>query len=189
MKFAETIKTKSDQLNADDFIGKDALIITITKVDCKDSQDQPVAIHYEGDNGKPYKPCLSMRKLIAHAWGVDESKFIGRSLSLYRDASVKWAGENVGGIRINAMSDIDSKLRIALQESKMKRKIIEVEKLEPQVDAKRIKAEKFVESVLSGEKEADEKAVAYLEKDYPDLLEKLNTAKQEEEPEEEWEGV
>ena len=112
MNFADTIKTKSDQLNADDFIGKDDLIITITEVKCNDKQDQPVSIHYKGDNGKPFKPCLSMRKLIAYAWGVDESQFIGRSMTLFRDASVKWAGENVGGIRIKAMSNVESKLSV-----------------------------------------------------------------------------
>ena len=174
MKFSDTIKTKSDQLNADDFIGKDTLQITITKVECKESQDQPVSIHYDGDNGKPFKPCLTMRKVIAHAWGADESAFIGRSLLLYRDPDVKWAGEAVGGIRIKAMSDISEKLRVALQVSKMKRQIIEIEKLEvSKTETKRERAEQFVQDVLDGKKEKSEKAMNMLKSDFPDLYEKL----------------
>jgi hypothetical protein len=172
MNFADTIKTKSDQLNADDFLGKDTMTITITKVECKDSQDQPVAIHYEGGQGKPYKPCLSMRKIIIHAWGGDETKFIGRSLLLYRDPNVKWAGEAVGGIRIKAMSNIPEKLQVALQVSRMKRQIVEIEKLNTK-DPLRERAEKYVNDVLAGSKEKTDEAVEMLKKDFPDLLKKL----------------
>jgi len=128
MDFASTIKSKSDQLNSVDLI--EDKIIKITAVNVS-SNDQPVSIFYEGDEGKPYKPCLSMRRVIGTAWGLDESKFIGRSLQLYNDMSVIWAGEAVGGVRIKAMSHIDSKgLDVTIALNKKKRTKLHIDLLE-----------------------------------------------------------
>ena len=51
---APTIVPKSDQLNSDDLIGRN-LTIKVTQVSIL-AGDQPVAVHYEGDEGKPYTP-------------------------------------------------------------------------------------------------------------------------------------
>lgn len=115
-----TIVPKSDQLNADDLIGQNKTI-TITGVRLCSEPDQPVAVHFEGDNGKPYKPGKSMRRVLVKVWGDDASKFVGRRLTLYRDDSVKFGGMNVGGIRISHMSDIDRDIAMVLTESKAKR--------------------------------------------------------------------
>jgi len=152
MKFSDTIKPKSDQLNADDFVGNETKIITVTKVAVTQSQDQPASIYFEGDNGKPWKPCKTMRKLIGHAWGLDELAFTGRSLELYKDPNVTWGGEQVGGIRIKAMTDLPSgkALRVALQTSKTKRQIYTVEPLQAptsKADKNREKAELFCSNV------------------------------------------
>jgi hypothetical protein len=81
------------------------ITITITGVTVKGGgQEQPVAIHFEGDDGKPYKPCKSMSRVLVSAWGPDSSKYVGRSLTLYCDPKVKWGGMEVGGIRISHMS-------------------------------------------------------------------------------------
>ena len=94
---SSTIIAKSDQLNADDLIGG-PITVTITNVSLTESPDQPLTINYDGDNGRPYKPCKSMRRVLAAAWGNDGSKFIGRRVTLFRDPRVKWAGQEVGGI-------------------------------------------------------------------------------------------
>lgn len=60
---SQTIAPKSDQLNADDLIGR-TMTIKITRVSRMSEPDQPVAIYFEGDSGKPYKPCKSMRRLL-----------------------------------------------------------------------------------------------------------------------------
>jgi hypothetical protein len=106
MDISNTIQPKSDQLNADDLIGK---TLTITVTDVKGSADpqQPVSIHYEGDNGKPYKPCKSMRRVIIAAWESNGKNYIGKRMTLYRDNSVSFGGIQVGGIRISHMSDIN----------------------------------------------------------------------------------
>ncbi len=99
---ATTIEPKSDQLNADDLIGR-TLTIQITKVSKGNTGEQPIDIHFEGDNRKPYKPCKSMRRVMVQVWGRDGAAYVGRSMTIYRDDSVKWGGAEVGGIRISHM--------------------------------------------------------------------------------------
>ncbi len=115
----KAIQPKSDQLNADDLIGctKD---ITITGVNIS-STEQPVSVRFEGDNGKPFKPCKSMCRVMVQCWGPDAKQYTGKSMRLFRDPEVTWAGMKVGGIRISHMSHIDKPMTFALTASKQKR--------------------------------------------------------------------
>jgi hypothetical protein len=124
---AAAIVPRSDQLNSDDLIAG-PITIKITSVSIK-TGEQPIAIFYEGDNGKPYKCCKSMARVMVTAWGADSKQYIGRSMTLYRDPSVKWAGMEVGGIRISHLSDIDSKITMALTATKGSRKPYTVQPL------------------------------------------------------------
>jgi hypothetical protein len=111
---SQFIAAKSDQLNADDLMDAPRTI-TVTKVTASpDAAEQPVSIHYEGDEGKPFKPCKTMRRILVGVWGKDASKYVGRSLTLYRDATVAFGGLQVGGIRISHMSDISEDKTVAL---------------------------------------------------------------------------
>ncbi len=125
-----TIVPKSDQMNADDLLGGQSKTIKITKVSLL-AGEQPVSLNYEGDNGKPYKPCKSMRRVLVNVWGGDGNKYIGRSLTLYRDDKVKFGGADVGGIRISHMSDIAEPVTMALTASKAVRKPFTVKPLTP----------------------------------------------------------
>lgn len=116
-----TIVPKSDQLNADDLIGQ-SLTIKVTQVALTGDGDQPFAIHYEGDNGKPFKPCKSMRRVMVSVWGSDGHAFIGRRMTLYRDEKVQFGGQAVGGIRISHMSDIDRDITMPLTATRGHRK-------------------------------------------------------------------
>jgi len=119
---SRTIIPKSDQMNSDDLISG-PITVTITKVAANEgTAEQPISIFYEGDGGKPYKPCKSMRRVMVQIWGSDGSKYPGRSMTLYRDPTVKWGGLEVGGIRISHMSDIDSQVTMALTATKSQRK-------------------------------------------------------------------
>lgn len=122
------IVPKSDQLNSDDLIAG-PITITITGVSVK-TGEQPIAISYDGDKGKPYKCCKSMARLMVHCWGADSKAYVGRSMTLYRDPAVTWAGMAVGGIRISHMSDIDGKITMALTATKQSRKPYTVKPLE-----------------------------------------------------------
>ena len=121
MDLSQTIKPKSDQLNADDFIANIPITIKISKIS-PGGGDQPVKINFEGDNKKPYLPCLSMRRVLVRVWGADGNKYVGRSLTLYRDEKVRFGPSEVGGIRISHMSHIDSPITMALTASKTSRK-------------------------------------------------------------------
>jgi len=132
---AAVIIPKSDQLNADDLL-TGPMTITITDVTVRGGQEQPVSIHFENDNGKPYKPCKSMSRVLVTVWGPDSKQYIGRSMSLYCDPKVKWGGMEVGGIRISHMSDIDSAITMALTVTRANKKPFTVNplKVEPAID-------------------------------------------------------
>lgn len=118
-----TILAKSDQLNAEDLLGG-PITIRITRVDVLNSSrdEQPVVVHYENDNGRPWKPCKTMRRVLAKVWSKHSSKWVGRRLTLYNEPTVKWAGQEVGGIRISHMDGITSEQKLALSEAKGRRK-------------------------------------------------------------------
>ena len=121
---SKTVAPKSDQLNADDLIAGPRTI-TVTSVKLV-AEDQPVAIHFSGDEGKAYKPCKSMRRVLVRAWGADASKYVGRIMTLYLDESVRFGGAAVGGIRISHMSDISGPLTMALTATRAVKKAFTV---------------------------------------------------------------
>lgn len=132
-----TIAPKSDQLNADDLIGGPRTI-TVTKVTANPSApEQPISIYFEGDNGKPYKPCKSMRRVMVFAWGKDATAYAGRSMTLYRDPETQFGGLKVGGTRISHMSHIDGKLVMALTATKGNKRAYEVKVLATDCPASR----------------------------------------------------
>lgn len=124
---SKTIEPKSDQLNADDLIAGPKKI-EITGVKLGDAE-QPIHIHYKGDNGRPYKPCKGMRRVMVSLWGKNGDDYIGKSMVLYCDTSVTWAGQEIGGIRISHMTGITEKKQIAITKSKGKRIPVVIEPL------------------------------------------------------------
>lgn len=129
------IQPKSDQINADDLIGGD-LTIRITDVSVSPGQEQPVSMKFEG-SPKVFRPCKSMARVMVAAWGPDSKAYVGRSLQLYRDPTVKWGGMEVGGIRIRAMTDMPNSrpMTMALTATKGQRKPYTVNPLTVQAAA------------------------------------------------------
>ena len=124
-----TIIPKSLQLNADQLL-PGPVTIKVTKVEIV-MGEQPVTISYEGDNNHPFKPGKSMRRVLVALWGFDANAYIGRSMTLYCDATVRYGGMEVGGIRISHMSDINGPVTMALTETKGKKKPFTVLPLVP----------------------------------------------------------
>ena len=129
---ADTIKPKSDQLNFDDLIAG-SINVTIKNVRRGSSKEQPVIIDIDGGN-MPYKPCLSMRRVLIAAWGDDGRNWIGRCITLFGDPSVIWAGKATGGIRISHLSHIARDMSLMLTTTRAKRAAYSV-KVMPQYDA------------------------------------------------------
>lgn len=111
---------KSDQWNYDDFIAG-PITFKITDVRVKGGQEQPVEISLEG-TPKFYRPCKSMCRVLVAAWGPDSSVYIGRSLTLYGDPTIKWGGMCVGGIRISHMTNIADTMTMALTVTRANKK-------------------------------------------------------------------
>ncbi len=120
MDMSQFVVPRSDQLNSDDLLSGPRTI-KITKVSGTGASDQPVAVYFDGDSGKPYKPCKSMRRVMIAGWGVDAAQYVGRSMTLFCDPEVVFGGMKVGGIRISAMSHIAQPLNLALTVTKARR--------------------------------------------------------------------
>ena len=127
----QTTRPKSDQLNADDLIGK-TMTIKVTNVSLCAGTEQPIAINFEGDECKPYKPCKSMRRVLIAVWGSDGAAYAGQRMTIYRDDKVQFGGQSVGGIRISHMSGLTEPRTLALTETRAKRKPFVVKPLEPE---------------------------------------------------------
>lgn len=125
--FTAALAPKSDQINAQDFLGGD-MTITITGVKVTPGTEQPVSVSFK-ESGKVWRPCKTTGRILMAAWGADTSAYAGRQVQLYLDEDVKWGGLKVGGIRVRAISHIAEDLRIVLAESKQVRKPVTVKRL------------------------------------------------------------
>lgn len=131
MDLTESIAPRSDQINADDLIGgpRTVTIIDVTR----GSAEQPVHIVTEEFGvERPYKPSKSMRRILVAAWGPEASAYIGRRVTIYRDAEITFGPDKVGGIRISHLSDLDKRMEIALTVKRGKRSRFAVDPLPDQ---------------------------------------------------------
>ena len=119
----DTIVPKSDQLNADDLI-TGPITVTVEAVKRSPSTEQPIDICITGH--RPFRPCKSMRRVLISVWGDKGSEWVGKSMTLYRDQTVKYGGVEVGGIRISHVSGIDEEIKLALTATRAKRALYKV---------------------------------------------------------------
>ena len=119
----DTIIPKSDQLNADDLMIA-PITVTIEAVNRTGSKEQPIEIFITGH--RPFRPCISMRRVLIAIWGDKGSEWIGKSMTLYRDPTAKWQGVEVGGVRISHVSGIEEERTIVLTMSRAKRSLYKV---------------------------------------------------------------
>jgi hypothetical protein len=118
MDISQALVAKSDQLNASDLTGS-PVVATIKDVR-KGDQVKPVIVELEGMDGRPWKPSKGMLRVIAHAWGTESDKWIGRLVKLANNPEVIYAGEKVGGVEVIAMSHINTSFTIPVRISQKK---------------------------------------------------------------------
>jgi len=101
-------KARTDQLNADDLRFIDGMIVKIVRVRyLGEGKEQPLHLHLQGFDGRPYKPCKTMIRMLLVGWGKNGQRYVGRYLRLYRDPDVSFGDQGkVGGIRISHCSDL-----------------------------------------------------------------------------------
>lgn len=176
---SHTLAAKSDQLNADDLMGG-AIDAVVERVDVSKEGEQPVAIYYAGCDNKPWKPCKSMRRVLAHGWGKDSAAWAGRTLRLFRDDAVTYAGAAVGGIRISHMSHIERAFSLNLAATRKSKKAWSVEKLDapaptakpaPTLEKKQAAARKAADGIIAELKAATDQGAVLAKHDA--VLDKL----------------
>lgn len=123
----KAIQAKSDQLNADDLIGG-PITINITDVNVQ-TGDQPIAVSYAGDNGRPWKPCKTAARCLAAIWGANAAQWVGMSCTIYNDPTVTWAGAAVGGIRVSHMEGLDKPRSLQLAKTRGKKGAVTIQPL------------------------------------------------------------
>lgn len=128
MDLTSTIVPKSDQLNADDLMSG-ARTFTITEVS-EGSVEQPVNVYLaEFPKGRPWRPSKSMLRVLVMLWGKESSVYTGRRLTLYREPTITFGKDLVGGVRISHMSHIDKKQTLWLTKTRGKREPFTVQPL------------------------------------------------------------
>ena len=131
---------KTDQWNADDFVGGPrTFTITAVKVG---SAEQQYDISVEGDK-RFWRPPTTMLLLLIAIWGDETSEWIGRRITLYRDPSVKFGPDVLGGVRISHMSDLPGGKTFSerLTITRGKRALFTVEPLAPLFPIDTLRAE------------------------------------------------
>lgn len=116
-----TAEPRSDQWNADDFVGGPR-IFTIAGVKVG-AAEQKYDIELVEGEGRAWRPPLTVLRLLIAGWGDEAATWKGRRVELYRDPSITFGRDQVGGIRISRMSDLpDGKqLKVALTATRGKR--------------------------------------------------------------------
>lgn len=171
LELLKAIQAKSDQLNADDLIAG-PITGKIVSVKCMGSKEQPYHIQLDCWT-VPFKPCKSMLRVMAACWGKIPREWAGKSMTLYNDTEVVYAGLKCGGVRISHVSDIESDMTIYMTKTRGKKAPFVVRRLDgAKVDKKpadepveqpMYPADKFNENfpkwealIASGDKTADQ---------------------------------
>lgn len=184
---SEALAPRSDQLNSDDLIsGPRTITLTGGRI-IKDGRDTKLVLNFDGDNGKPWKPCKTMGRAMVLVWGLTDDNFadkiVGKSVRLYRDPEVKFGDQGaVGGIRISHMSDISAPKTVKLTVSQGKKSNLVFQPLPKAVGGTvRQTPEEWVSAHLEAIDDAVEtedldavekagaKALVKLEREHPDL--------------------
>ena len=101
-----TMVGKTDQLNAYDLMsGPQTIRIRDVKKDERNPQ-QPLLVYFDDDDGKPWKPALTVRRILGLVWGLDASKWIGLHCTIWCDPKVRFGNADVGGIRVSHMEGL-----------------------------------------------------------------------------------
>lgn len=122
----DTILANSNQLNACDI--PKPVTVTVTDVRRGSAKEQPVAVHISGGY-QPFYPCKTVRRIMIGAWGDNGRDWIGRSMTLFCDESVRYGGIAVGGIRISHMDGIDADMVFSVNLTRGKKGQVSVKKL------------------------------------------------------------
>lgn len=127
MDISETLAPASDQLDAIDLATSGPQTFTVVDVS-KGNAEQPVQIRL-AEFPRVWRPSKGMRRVLAHCWGTDASKWSGRRVRLFCDPDVMFGKDKTGGTRISHLSDIDGPQQVPMLVSRGKASTYTVEPL------------------------------------------------------------
>ena len=113
-----TAEPRSDQWNADDFIGgpRDFTIESVGH----GTAEQKYDIHFVGEK-RVWRPPLTVLRLLMKAWGDDGTVYPGRTVRLFHDDTITFGRDKVGGIRVSHLSHIDGPVTANLTSTRGKK--------------------------------------------------------------------
>lgn len=110
-----SVVPKSDQWNADDFLGGPRSF-TVTGAQPRKDDPERFEVTLAESNTKVWRPPNGMASVLIQLWGNDSKLWNGKRVTLFTDPSVKFGKETPGGIRISHMSDIgDSPVTVKIR--------------------------------------------------------------------------
>lgn len=122
------IQPRSDQLNYESFLSGPAVLTIERTEDYRDEKGQPrVAIHMVEQPGKPFKANATNLRLLAIAWGDDDTDWPGRRVQLTADPTIVYGGKAVGGIVVTAVSHLPQRFTAKLSVTRGKKREFPVE--------------------------------------------------------------
>jgi len=139
-----------------------AIIAKVAKVRKGPSAQRKIRIDFEphercvDPDGKPlhYLPCKGMIRVLVEAWGKNGSTdWIGKSMELFGNPDVMYAGKKQGGIQISRLSHISQPLETYLTVSQGKK---DPYRVEPLLDHRITKFRAWLKKHQIGESEASE---------------------------------
>lgn len=122
-----TAEPRSDQWNADDFIGGPRTF-TIAGVKVGSAEQKYDIALVEGE-GRVWRPPLTVLRILLAAWGDEADTWVGRRVTLFRDESVRFGSDAVGGIRPSHISGIDKPMTLNLTASRAKKAKVTIQPL------------------------------------------------------------
>lgn len=112
MDISAALAPKSDQLDAVDLLGSPPLVFTITDVN-EGNDEQPVNIRL-AEFPRVWRPSKGMLRVLAHCWGKEVAKWVGRQVELYCDPDVMFGPNRVGGVRVSRVSHIAERTSVPM---------------------------------------------------------------------------
>jgi hypothetical protein len=131
-------RAKIDHLTYKHVVMHGSIIGTVAKVRKGPNDKRRIRIDFEPNercldpDDKPlhYLPCKGMIRVLREAWGKNGSvDWVGKSMELFGNPDVMYAGKKEGGIQISRLSHIDKPLETQLTVAQGKRDPYRVEPL------------------------------------------------------------
>lgn len=100
----DTLAPKTDQLDSIE-LADGPRTFTVDHVVVNVGAEQPVNVHFV-EFPRPWRPGVTMRRVLGHYWSNNSSTWAGRRVRLFRDPDVTFGPGKPGGTRISHMSDL-----------------------------------------------------------------------------------